>query len=100
MQDFELEDDDVLTVNLPLEDGTEIECEIVLIYEIEGQDYAALYPSSGEPDELYFFRCSYDGSDNIEFEEIADEEEFKEVTEAFDSIMEEEEWNELMGYDD
>lgn len=102
MQSFDLGDDDVLSITLPMEDGTELECDVILLFEIEEeeQDYVALYPSSGEPDEIYLFRCEYDGSDNMELEEIDDEKEYKMVCDTFDSIMEEQEWNDLIGGED
>lgn len=102
MQSYELGDDEDLTITIPFEDGTELECDVILLFEIEDeeQDYVALYPSSGEPDEIYLFRCEYDGGDNMEIEEISDEKEYKLVCETFDTIMEEQEWNEIMGEDD
>ena len=53
MQNFDIEDEDNLVVSLPLEDGTELDCDAILIFELEGQDYVALYPCDGEPDEVY-----------------------------------------------
>ncbi len=100
MQEYEFEDDEELTVLLTLEDDTELECDVILIFELEGQDYVALYPSSGEPDEIYLFRCTYNGGDDLEIEDIEDEDEYNSVAEAFDQIMEEDEWNDLLGYDD
>ena len=84
------------------EDGTELECDVILIFEIEeyDQDYVALYPTSGEPDEIYLMRCDYDGGDEMSIEEITDDEEFEVVSETFDTIMEEEEWNDLMDDDE
>lgn len=101
--DFEGDDEDeeTLVVTLPLEDGTELECDVVTLFELEGQDYVALYPSEGEPDELYLFRCKYNqGSEDMELEEIDDEEEYKTVCDTFDEIMEQEEWNSILGEDD
>lgn len=92
-----------LSITLPLEDGTELECDVILMFEINEneQNYVALYPSSGEPDEIYLFRCSeYDGGENLDIEEIDDEDEYKLVCETFDEIMEQDEWNDLMDDDD
>lgn len=100
MQNFDIEDEDNLVVSLPLEDGTELDCDVILIFELEGQDYVALYPCDGEPDEVYLYRCHYEGGNNMDIEEIDDEAEYDNVVEAYESIMEEDEWNELLGYDD
>jgi len=102
MMDFDYGDDIDITVTLELEDGTNLECDVILIFEIEeyDQDYVALYPCSGEPDEIYLMRCDYDGGDEMSIEEIDDEEEFEVVSETFDAIREEEEWNDLMDDDE
>lgn len=103
IDDFNMndEDEDEYVVTLPLEDGTELDCDVITLFELEGQDYVALYPCDGEPDEIYLFRTKYQlGSDNMELEEIDDEEEFKAVSDTFDEIMEQEEWNDLLGEDD
>ena len=88
-----------LTVTIEDEDGNETDCDVILIFELEDQDYVALTPSSGEPDEIYLFRCNYDGGDTMEIESIEDEDEFNDVQETFEYIMEQEEWNDMM-YDD
>lgn len=102
MNIYDLGDDFDLTVTLELEDDTTLECDIILIFELEDydQDYVALYPSDGEPDEVYLMRCEYDGGDEITIEEIDDEEEFNIVSDTFDTIMEEDEWNDLMEDDE
>lgn len=97
----EEDDEETLVVSLPLEDGTELDCDVVTLFELEGQDYVALYPSEGEPDEIYLLRCKYEpGREDMELEEITDEEEYKTVCDTFDEIMEQDEWNELLGEDD
>lgn len=102
MNTFDLGDDMDLTITLELEDDTTLECDVILIFELEDydQDYVALYPCSGEPDEVYLMRCEYDGGDEMSIEEIDDEEEFNLVSDTFDAIMEEEEWNDLMEDDE
>jgi len=100
MQSYDLSDSDELTVLIPMEDGTELECDVVLIFELEGQDYVALYPTLGEPDEIYLLRCEYNGGDDMQLEEIDDDDEFNDVLEAYNTIVEEDEWNELLGGDD
>ena len=45
-------------------------------------------------------RCDYDGGLEMEIEEIDDDDEFNLVSETFDAIMEEDEWNDLMEDDD
>ena len=91
MQNFELGEDMDLTVTLELEDGTSLECDVIVIFEIDEyeQDYVALYPTSGEPDEVYLMRCEYDGGDEMSIEEIDNDEEFEKVAQYIEEIEDE-----------
>lgn len=104
MSDFGYGDDIDLTVTLELDDDTSVECDVILVFEIEEdeQEYVALYPSSGEPDEIYLMRCDYfdESTLEMEIESIDDDDEFELVSEAFDAIMEQEDWNDTMAEDD
>ena len=77
-------EDEELFVTITLEDDSEIECEVLTIFEVEGQDYIALLQyfedEDGEP-----------GLDNIETQE-----EFDMVSEVFDSIVEDGEYDEII----
>ena len=94
--DYDFGEDIDLTVTLELEDGTSLDCDVLTIFELDGQDYVALYPTDGKPDEVYLYRCEYDGGLDMEISEIEDEDEYNDVAETFDTIMEEHEWNDLM----
>ena len=104
MSDFGYGDDIDLTVTLELDDDTSVECDVILVFEIEEdeQEYVALYPSRGEPDEIYLMRCNYfdESTLEMEIESIDDDDEFELVSEAFDAIMEQEDWNDTMAEDD
>ena len=100
MQNFDIEDEDNLVVSLPLEDGTELDCDVILIFELEGQDYVALYPCDGEPDEVYLYR--YTEKDNGEpvLENIESDEEYETVADAFDEELDAMEYEELYAEED
>ncbi len=69
-----LEEGDDLFVTLELEDGTEVETQVITMFEVEGQDYIVLIPEDQfeeEEGEVYIYRYfeSEDGKagrDNIE----------------------------------
>ena len=72
-------EDEELFVTITLEDDSEIECEVLTIFEVEEQDYIALLHDNGEEDgEIFIYRYFEDedgepGLDNIETqEELAD----------------------------
>ena len=87
------EDDTDVMVTITLDDDSELDCEIVVIFEVDGQDYIALMPvdDDGEPLEemgvlLYRYFETSDGTpvlDNIESDEEADI-----VSEVFDELLE------------
>ncbi len=88
------EDDTDVMVTITLEDDSELDCEIITIFETDGQDYIALLPvdQDGEALEemgilLYRYFETADGSpvlDNIDSEEEA-----AMVSDVFDEILDE-----------
>ncbi len=95
MADFNLEDIEEMTVNLELEDGSTLECEVIYIFEWDGDDYAALTPTDETIEELYFFGISIEdngGQPEIELLQIEDEEMLEAIADAFDEMLDEEEF--------
>lgn len=87
------EDDDiVVTVNM--DDGTDVECEILTIFEVEDQDYIVLLPldKNGEPNaegNVYIYRYFEDADGTPSLDNIASDEEYAKVAKAFDELQEE-----------
>ncbi|WP_051437741.1 DUF1292 domain-containing protein [Eubacterium xylanophilum] len=92
MQDFDMEDIEEMMVSLELEDGTELECEVICIFEYEGQDYAALTPTDEKIEEIYFFgiELNKNGEEvEVELQQLEDDELLGALGEVFDEIMSE-----------
>ena len=90
MQDFDMEDIEEMMVSLELEDGTELECEVICIFEYEGQDYAALTPTDEKIEEIYFFgiELNKNGEEvEVELQQLEDDELLEALGEVFDEIM-------------
>ncbi len=92
-----LEEDDDLFVTLELEDGSEVETQVITIFEVEGQDYIVLIPEDQvdeEEGEVYIYRYfeSEDGEPGLDNIETQDE--FDMVSEIFDQIVEDGEFDE------
>ncbi|MBN2797506.1 MAG: DUF1292 domain-containing protein [Clostridia bacterium] len=85
--DHDHDHDDYVT--LTLEDGTELECPIIEIFDIEPYSYIALLHPIDETALLYRFEDYEDGS--IEITSIESDEEFEKVAEYMNQLMEEEE---------
>ena len=78
-------------VILNLEDQ-DLECGVITIFEMDGQDYIALFPmdENGEPasDDVYLYRYHDDG-DEPEIEYIDDEDELNAASDCFDEWLDE-----------
>lgn len=99
----EREPQEEMTVTLTLDDGSEVECVVLTIFSAGERDYIALLPMDGpeeEEGEVYLYRYSEteDGQPNLE--NIEDDEEYEIVAEAFDELLDEAEYDELVGEDE
>ena len=95
--------DEEMTVELELEDGSKVLCAIITILTVQEQDYIALLPldENGEntDGEVWFYRYSEDENDpNVEPElsYIDDDEEYEMVADAFDEYLDNAEFDELV----
>ena len=94
-----LPDDEDICVTLDMDAGTQVECEILTIFELNDQDYIVLIPTDeSNPDEeesaVYIYRYFEDEEGNPSLENILDDEEFEAVEEKFDELLDEAEFDE------
>ena len=84
-----MEEANFITLVFENEDGTEEEvaCEIVAAVEVDGQQYVALDPQDESEDIFIYAYSEVDGE--MVIEEIADDDVFEKVLEAFDKVFEE-----------
>lgn len=97
MAEFNLEDIEEMKVDLQLEDGSTLECEVIYIFEWGGDDYAALTPVDESIEEIYFFGIEIEdkgGEPEITLLQIDDEESLEALADAFDEMLDEEEFDE------
>ena len=87
-KNIEIEETDVIT--LEFDDGAEIECEIMGVFDYNGKEYIALIPDDGT-DDVYIYGYKEVGEDEFELVDIEDDAEFESVVAEFDKIMMEEE---------
>ena len=90
------EEDDII-VTLELDDGTEVECAILTIFDVKDIDYIALIPlnedgEGNEDGEVLIYRYAEDGEGNPSLSNIEDDEEYEIVAERFDEILDEDEF--------
>ena len=96
------EPEEEMTVTLTLDDGSEIECLVLTIFEAGGRDYIALLPTEGidaEEGEVYLYRYTeVDGEPDLQ--NLEDDEEYEIVADAFDELLDEQEYDEMVGDDE
>lgn len=99
----ELENPDDITMILSLDDGTELECIILTIFEAGDKEYIALLPTEGiesEEGEVFLYRYSETADGEPELTNIEDDEEYEIAADAFDELLDSQEYDELVGEDD
>ncbi len=92
-----------MTVTLLLDDGSELECVVLTIFEAEQRDYIALLPMEGElaeEGEVYLYRYHEDENGNPNLENIEDDDEYEVVADAFDALLDDQEYDELVAADE
>lgn len=97
------EPEEEMTVTLDLDDGTQLECVVLTIFEAGGRDYIALLPIEGaeaEEGEVYLYRYLEDEDGNPSLDNIENDAEYEIVEEAFDELLDEQEYDELVDEDD
>ncbi|MCI7794903.1 MAG: DUF1292 domain-containing protein [Lachnospiraceae bacterium] len=100
---LDMADEEEMTVTLTLDDGTELECVVLTIFEAGGKDYIALLPLDGqeaEDGEVYLYRYTEDANGTPDLENIVSDEEYEIVVDAFDELLDTEEYDELVSEDE
>lgn len=97
------EEDQGMTVTLTLDDDTEVECVVLTIFKAGEREYIALLPMEGadsEEGEVYLYRYSESEDGAPTLDNIEDDDEYEIVAEAFDELLDEQEYDELVGEDE
>lgn len=86
-------------VSMTLDDGTELNCDVIAIFPALGRDYIALLPDKpvegyGE-DEVFLYRYKELQDEDIELTPLETEDEYEAVADAFDELLDEAEFSEF-----
>ena len=97
------EEDEEMTVELDLEDGSKVNCAVISILTVEEKDYIVLLPLDENGDnqdgEVWFYGYSENPDDPNEEPElrfIEDDEEYEKVADAFDEYLDNCEFDEFV----
>ncbi len=96
-EEFEEEFDQV---TLTLEDGSEMTCDVIAIFPCGDRDYIALLPENDPDGDFLLYRFIDNGDGNYDLDDIGDDEEFDAASEAFDELMDNEDYDEMFGDED
>ena len=90
----EIFDPQEMFVTLDLDDGSQLECQILTIFDVDNQNYIALVPVDND-DEVIFYRYFEDEEGNLSLENIDHDDEFDAVSDRFDELLDEEEFDQM-----
>ena len=76
-------------ITLEYDDGTELECEMMGVFEADGKEYIALIPQD-DSDDVYIYGYKEVSEDEFELIDIEDDAEFERAVAVFDQRMLEE----------
>lgn len=93
-------DHDLGQITLTLEDDSELLCDILAIFPCDGKEYIALFPVDGDEEDVFLYQFVAHDEDDMDLINIESDEEFDNVSEAFDALLDSEEFDELYGEDE
>lgn len=85
------------SITLSLDDGTELNCIVLDIFSVDGKDYIALQPEEGEEDDdnVFLYRYIQEEDGEPQLLNIEDDEEFEAVADAFEEILDAQEYDDM-----
>lgn len=70
---------------ITLEDGSDLKCEVVVQFEVEGEEYIVLLPENSES--VFIYKYKEEDEEPV-LSVIEDDEEFERVAEIYNSMLE------------
>ena len=92
-----MNENEAITVTLTLENDEELECAVLSIFEAEEREYIALLPldENGDNDDGQVFLYRFIDNGEPDLENIEDDQEFERVSNAFNELMEEQDFADI-----
>ena len=84
---MEMQEEDIITLNF--DDGLEMECEVMGVFNVGEKEYIALVPKDGS-DDIYLYGYAEKDDDTFDLIDIEDDAEFEAASAEFDRLMNEE----------
>lgn len=87
-------------ITLEIDDNQSIDCHILSILNVEGQDYIYLLPTEDcdfvEEGEFFIYKYFEDENEEITLDNYLSDEEFEIAADAFDALLDEQEYFEII----
>ena len=77
-----------MVIPIEMEDGSEVECEVLAIFPVAGKQYIALIDKDNEDSDIWMYRFVPVGEEEFNIEDIEDDKEFEKVEDAFNQMVE------------
>ena len=77
-----------MVIPVEMEDGTQIECEVLAIFPVEGKQYISLIDKDNDDSDIWLYRFVAVGDEEFNIEDIEDDKEFELVEDAFNKMVE------------
>ena len=77
-----------MVIPIEMEDGSEVECEVLAIFPVDGKQYIALIDKDNEDSDIWMYRFVPVGEEEFNIEDIEDDKEFEKVEDAFNQMIE------------
>lgn len=91
------------SITLSLDDGTELNCIVLDIFSVDDKEYIALQPEEGEEDgeddNVFLYRFIQGDDDEPQLLNIEDDDEFEAVADAFEEMLDAQEYDEMFDDD-
>lgn len=101
-EELNFDDFSEMTVTMDLEDGSSLECDVVLVFSDNEKNYIALTPTTQEEHteaDIFFYRLTGASLEEFGIENIEDDEEYQDVAERFEEIIDEQEFSDVFDGD-
>lgn len=94
-----MNENEELTVTLTLDNDEELECAVLTIYEVDGQEYIALLPLDEEGDnddgEVFLYRYTEKEEGQPDLANIEDDDEYERAADKFDEWLDSQDFEEM-----
>ena len=94
-------DDGSVSVSITLDDDTVLECVVLNIFSAGDREYIAVMPEDDNDEgTVYLYRYSETADGQPELTNIETDEEYEIVADAFDELLDDEEFEDMLGDDE